>query len=64
MIEHGAPRSRILPLYLTLLARKEPGTQIPEVRPESNVSFRRNLGMLRRRLLSRLFPKLAWVPQT
>jgi hypothetical protein len=64
MIEHGAPRSRILPLYLTLLARKEPGTQIPEVRPESNVSFKRNLGLLRRHVLSRVFPKLAWIPQT
>ncbi len=61
--KHGAPRSKILPLYLTLLAR--PATVAPadiSIRPERNVALKRRLGMFWRRVLQRLFPRRAWVP--
>lgn len=59
--KHGQPRSRLLPLYLTLLARPLDGSSVPELRPERFVPLKRSVGMLRRRVLSHLFPKLAWV---
>lgn len=60
--KHGAPRSRILPLYLTLLARPSGAGSPTAVRPERLVSLKRRLGMFHRRVLSRLLPKLAWEP--
>ncbi len=68
---HGRPRSDILPLYITVLAR--PGSGAPQtdasttlsasllpVRPERGVALKRRLGLLRRRVLERLFPQRAW----
>jgi hypothetical protein len=60
--KHGAPRSRLLPLYLTLLARPLPTILPLEVIPERGVERKRRIGMLRRRVVSRLFPALAWIP--
>jgi 2-polyprenyl-3-methyl-5-hydroxy-6-metoxy-1,4-benzoquinol methylase len=63
---HGRPRSQIIPLYLTALAI--PLSPIPyslesyQVIPEAHVSMKRRLGMLRRRILTRLFPAKAWLP--
>jgi 2-polyprenyl-3-methyl-5-hydroxy-6-metoxy-1,4-benzoquinol methylase len=65
--KHGQPRSDLLPLYLTLLARphlhilsrEERGALI---RGEGNVALKRHLGMLRRRTVQKLFPKKAWLP--
>jgi hypothetical protein len=65
LVQHGQPRSVVLPLYLTLLARPEIPPIGPEdylVRPEWGVALKRRLGFARRRLLQRLFPALAWVP--
>jgi 2-polyprenyl-3-methyl-5-hydroxy-6-metoxy-1,4-benzoquinol methylase len=62
LIKHGLPRSHLLPLYLTLLARPSRSPDPPALRPEHYVAAKRRLGMFRRRLLTRLFPKLAWVP--
>ena len=58
---HGAPRSHILPLYLSLLARPASRKQPIPLRPERMVSLKRRLGMFRRRLLSRIFPQQAWL---
>ncbi len=57
---HGKPRSKILPLYITLLAQP---VSTPPLRPEPEklVPLKRRLGMLRRRFLERLLPRLAWI---
>ena len=60
--QHGRPRSKLLPLYLTALAR--PLSGVPrtwKVLPEKGVTLKRRAGLLLRRLLERLFPKQAWV---
>ncbi|MFH1636182.1 MAG: class I SAM-dependent methyltransferase [Chloroflexota bacterium] len=57
--KHGRPRSDLLPLYLTLLARPT-ASQTWSLRPERFVAFKRHLGMLWRRLMGRLFPRWAW----
>jgi 2-polyprenyl-3-methyl-5-hydroxy-6-metoxy-1,4-benzoquinol methylase len=57
---HGRPRSRILPLYLTALARPAEATATVQVQPESRVRLKRWWGMTRRGLLSRMFPRWAW----
>lgn len=60
---HGQPRSVILPLYLTLLAQpaESPVGEFPP-RPERGVRLKRSWGMLRRRILGRVLPQLAWLP--
>jgi 2-polyprenyl-3-methyl-5-hydroxy-6-metoxy-1,4-benzoquinol methylase len=57
---HGRPRSQWLPLYITVLARPDV-SRIHEPRPEKGVAVKRWSGMLRRRVLERLFPRKAWV---
>jgi SAM-dependent methyltransferase len=60
--QHGRPRSRLLPLYLSFLARPAPVTQRSfPLKPEKWVSAKRQAGMLRRRLLEHLFPRQAWI---
>lgn len=56
---HGRPRSELLGLYLTVLA--SPSKQVGIIQPEKRVAQKRQLGMLRRRVLQRLFPKRAWI---
>lgn len=58
---HGVPRSGILNLYLTVLARPLGQASPGAVRLERNVSFKRNLAMLYRRLVQKLFPHRAWL---
>jgi SAM-dependent methyltransferase len=60
--QHGQPRSNILPLYLTVLARPSKGKTPFQIVPETGVKRKRQFGMLRRRLLTRLFPRKAWLP--
>ncbi|MBC8506414.1 MAG: class I SAM-dependent methyltransferase [Anaerolineales bacterium] len=61
--QHGHPRSRILPLYLTVLAKpREHGQVRFQVKPERNVALKRRFGLLWRRILQKLFPHKAWVP--
>lgn len=63
--EHGQPRSRIIPLYLTVLARPAPGNSSQETHqiiPEKAVRRKRQWGLFHRRLLSRLFPRQVWIP--
>jgi len=57
---HGHPRSDIVPYYLTLLARPAVADRPLRLRPETGVGFKRWFGLLRRRILSRLFPRRAW----
>jgi 2-polyprenyl-3-methyl-5-hydroxy-6-metoxy-1,4-benzoquinol methylase len=59
--QHGRPRSRLIPLYLTVLAHPASGPASFHLRPESKVGLKRKAGMLHRRLLTRLFPRQAWV---
>ncbi|MBU2609590.1 MAG: class I SAM-dependent methyltransferase [Chloroflexi bacterium] len=56
--KHGRPRSDLLPLYITLLAR--PAEQTWSLHPERFVALKRRVGLLRRRILERLFPQKAW----
>ena len=59
---HGQPRSGMLPLYITALSIQ--GNQTDEVitDPERWVTQKRQAGMFRRKMLSRLFPRQAWIP--
>lgn len=57
---HGVPRSKILPLYLTVLAKPASTVSTPKVVPEKSVRYKRNLGIFYRRIAQRLFPKLSW----
>jgi len=60
---HGVPRSSLLNLYLTLLARPlQDNSQKPLVQPGKNVRFKRQIGFLYRRLVQKVFPRQAWLP--
>jgi 2-polyprenyl-3-methyl-5-hydroxy-6-metoxy-1,4-benzoquinol methylase len=59
--QHGRPRSALLPLYLTVLARPAASSTDQPV-PENGVRRKRQWGMLRRRILTRLSPRRAWLP--
>lgn len=61
--KHGAPRSDLIPLYLTVLARPRKAQGHLSVRPERWVPSKRRLGMFWRRVLARLAPRRAWLPQ-
>ena len=58
---HGFPRSQLLPLYISVLARPAAG-QIHTLHPEKHVMLKRWLGMFRRRVLERIFPRQTWIP--
>lgn len=62
--KHGQPRSQCLPLYLTLLARPRRGDfqNRPTLKAESFVALKRRLGLLRRRLWQKFWPRRAWRP--
>jgi 2-polyprenyl-3-methyl-5-hydroxy-6-metoxy-1,4-benzoquinol methylase len=62
--KHGRPRSMLIPLYITLLATPveiSPGEN--EVRREGGIRLKRRAGMAHRRIIERLFPKQAWLPE-
>jgi SAM-dependent methyltransferase len=60
--KHGWPRSNLLPLYLTVLAKPLPiAQQCRNLIPEKQVALKRCVGIFWRRLLERLFPKQAWL---
>jgi hypothetical protein len=59
---HGRPRSDVLPLYITVLARPWSGApRTSGVVPEKQVVLKRRLGMLGRRVLEKIFPRCAWI---
>ena len=61
---HGRPRSRLIPLYLTALAKVSPEHVIKQDnRPSAHwVRSRRRLGLLWSRLATKLLPHWAWLP--
>ena len=60
---HGVPRSDLLKLYLTILARPVSLEAAPgNVRPEKDVRMKRKIAMLYRRLVQKLSPQRAWLP--
>lgn len=62
LVKHGKPRSELIPLYLTALARPVLGdAPLYMPVPERNVSLNRRFGLARRQALSRLFPRRAWL---
>ena len=56
---HGRPRSEILGLYITLLAR--PSQINSRIKPDRGVYWKRQFGLFQRRVLQKLFPKQAWI---
>lgn len=59
---HGQPRSDLLRLYVTLLAVQSNQTDEIIIDPERWVIQKRQIGMFRREMLMRLFPRQAWLP--
>jgi len=60
---HGFPRSNLLNLYLTVLARPTSADEIgSKVKPERFVGLKRNLAMINRRMLQKVFSHKAWLP--
>jgi SAM-dependent methyltransferase len=58
---HGLPRSKLIPLYITMLAQPDGSTHF-SLKPARLVRLRRQVGFLRRRVAERLFPERAWIP--
>lgn len=62
LARHGVPRSDLLNLYLTVLARPVLGKTAPDTfHPEKLVRQKRRAAMLYRRIIQRLFPHRAWL---
>jgi SAM-dependent methyltransferase len=59
---HGEPRSEMLSLYLSVLARPAVAQSAFQLTPEKSVRRKRQFGMFRRRVITRLFPRKAWLP--
>jgi SAM-dependent methyltransferase len=62
--KHGRPRSDLIPLYITVLARSFADNNVDtrsHYPDEHGVRFKRAAGMLRRQLVERLFPGKAWI---
>ena len=63
LLKHGKPRSLLIPLYITLLATPFEGVPgFHKVRKELGIGIKRRAGMAHRRIIERLFPKQAWLP--
>ena len=60
MEKHGRPRSNILPYYLVILCQPVLVIRKSPLSPEGSVRLKRRVGLLYRRLVSRIFPVLAW----
>jgi 2-polyprenyl-3-methyl-5-hydroxy-6-metoxy-1,4-benzoquinol methylase len=60
---YGRPRSRLLNLYLKVLARPiTKGSGAASVKPERYVRMKRKAGFFYRRVVQKLFPHQAWLP--
>lgn len=61
--KHGFPRSNLINLYLTALAKpSNEAAQLPTLTKESFVPLKRTISMSYRRVVQKLFPKQAWLP--
>ncbi|HEY9121759.1 MAG TPA: class I SAM-dependent methyltransferase [Brevefilum sp.] len=59
---HGVPRSKLLNLYLTGIAKALPEAyRTAEIKKDRFVKFKRNVGMLYRRLMQKISPHKAWL---
>ena len=62
---HGFPRSKLLPLYITVLARRlQKEVKPTAVKPELRVQLKRKVALFCRRVLEKVVPQLAWLPLT
>lgn len=61
-IGHGFPRSKLIPLYLTILAKPMDNATHNTVKPELGVKTKRKLGFLYRRIVQKILPNWSWVP--
>lgn len=62
MEKHGIPRSKLLKLYLTVIATPSSDKlQQSQVHKDAFVGIKRKLSMLYRRFLQKLFPHQAWL---
>ncbi len=63
VVRHGVPRSRLIPLYLSAIARPGEGPTARRNRSSARgVLLRRSVGMAWRRMATRLLPRWAWLP--
>jgi len=61
-IAHGLPRSKLIPLYLTILAKPVKNATQNKVKPELWVKNKRKLGFFYRRIVQKIFPNRSWLP--
>ena len=61
MVRHGTPRSKLIPLYLTAIARPVGNVRVRKPRP-GLVRFKRRTGMSWNRTATRVAPAWAWLP--
>jgi 2-polyprenyl-3-methyl-5-hydroxy-6-metoxy-1,4-benzoquinol methylase len=63
LLKHGEPRSSILKLYITVLARPLLSDQkVPSITKENWIGIKRKTGIVFRRMVQKLAPNLAWYP--
>jgi SAM-dependent methyltransferase len=62
VVRHGVPRSAMLNLYLTVVARPAGETGLRPIRLDKNVRLKRRVGFFYRRVVQKLFPHRAWLP--
>ena len=61
---HGRPRSKLIPLYISVLAVPESNPpEQPEIKVDKMVRIKRSLGLSHRKLIEKLFPNQAWLPE-
>lgn len=64
LFKHGRPRSKLIPLYITLLATPSKNSQEQnKALRERGIRMKRRAGMAHRRIIERLFPKQAWLSE-
>lgn len=62
--QHGSPRSKLIPLYITVIAEPSLDSPIPDgISAESLVRLKRRAGFLHRRVIERILPSYGWVPE-
>jgi len=63
LICSGMPRSKLLNLYLTLIAEPLPiEYPTPSIKKDRLVALKRRMGFLYRRVMQKFFPHKAWLP--
>lgn len=62
---HGFPRSKLLPLYITMLTRPMQKEVKPTtIKPEQQVRLKRKVALFYRRVLEKIVPQCTWLPLT